>query len=1250
MKRCNRKSIIITNIGKFFCTFWWLLIGDIKKIVDKLKLNVIDTNEFGYVGLGPTDDAENVSEYLRAIEWAINDKNVTNIAITGPYGAGKSSTINTFLRKHPSIKHINISLAAFRKNGKDKIDTNGEDFEKLLEEGILKQLFYKVHYSKIPQSRYRKLHKVSFGISLMRVLLTMALFISFTFLFAPAKIEEVVSAYSGTMSSLLGWNELEQIAFAAGFGLIIIIILTSLFRWINSKWKSIEINVADKAVIKADEVGEALSLNKNMDEILYFFEETDYSLVVIEDLDRFDTPEVYRKLREINKIINDYDAVQRRIVFIYALKDDIFHNEDRTKFFDFIIPVVPYIDATNSGEYLKQRLDEIKSTGMEFDITDEYIMNVAPFISDMRVLNSICNEFIVFKKTIKDSQDLGKLQDVQMLSIMIFKNMYPEEFALLQGTDGIVKKAYADRNDFIKTASADLQKEILDAEEERRKSDSQEMLYAEDVKLAFIQKLVGERGVFTKIQGTKGNFTRSDILKGGFSLTQIGVGAATVYYRQPNYYGGESSDTINEIEKVTCSDGVTYFEKCDRAIARDKKRRKQIAQDLLDKQRQLYELRSKPMKMLIKEYGVDEVLGDDVRKNMLLVFMLRHGYIDDTYQMYINYFLPGSITADELNFIINIRNYAGATDWNYRIIHPRNVISRLFDYELEQQKECLNFDLAVFFYGDDKKSEKKTGFTKQLAKDDEDSRRFIKEYYVRAKNRAEYIRCIAKEKPRFWFDICSDESLGYQDKLTYLKDIFMYLGAGDIILQDTAANEVDTEYSICSFIVESDEVLEQLQDAGTEKIVTVLTQIKTKFKNINIQTVDAEIIKGVFANELFEISFIMLQKYADFIAGEDVESFESNIFTHILEHGDTQVIEYLDRNIVELIEKVILPTEANTGEDIETIYRCIELLDYEESLSIQIIQKMKAIMSNLKEWHGTIIDHRINVKNIVDVFLSENKMVASVENLDTYKSLYSFSSELCGFIDENIESLLLDDSLDDAHVKEILKKDINDETIEKILQNYRMDTFSENLNNYRDNVVQAMIRLKYFKYTKNRYNEILSAFSSMLPLFAECYWDEFEPDIPSIMFDLEIIDRFMKSNLEDKKKLIFLNRVAASKMTDAMHSFVKGTNISIPKMYLQATWDNLKEKDRPEFFVKHCNEFTINEIQDMFAQMPKEYHALKQKDRWHEALLEKNTINELLCKKLLAKDYISSYDIKKVKGILSAGGAEKFVVRVRAQK
>lgn len=1249
MKKEKQKKLIFANIYRFFHKFLDAIKNGIICVNDKLKLNVNDTDGYGYKNLGPTDNAENVSEYMRALEWALNENNITNIAVAGPFGAGKSSVINTFLKKHPSIKHINISLATFRKNDQERIEGNKAGFEKELEEGILKQLFYKVHYSKIPQSRYRKLHKVSFWTSFIRVIFTIAIIISFVILFLPAKLSELTKVYSETMIDLFGWNELYQILFASVFGTIIIFIMTILFRWINTKWKSVEINVADKAVIKADEKGEALSLNKNMDEILYFFEETNYTLVVIEDLDRFDTPEVYTSLRGINKIINDYDAIQRRIVFVYALKDDIFHNEDRTKFFDFIIPVVPYIDATNSGEYLKKRLEALKNTGLQFDISNDYIMNVAPFISDMRVLNNICNEFIVFKRTIKDSQELIKLQDEQMLSIMIFKNIYPEEFAKLQESDGIIKQAYSDRSDFIKSISTELQEEIESAEKDKKRADSREMLCAEDVKLAFIMKLVGDKGIFTKIQGTKGTFTKNEILKGDFAFSQIGNGTATVYYQKINSFG-ESTYTINDIENIRCSDGTTYFDKCDRAIARDKNRRKQIAQNLINKQSELYSLRSKTMKTLIKEYGANKVLGEEVAKNKLLVFMLRHGYIDDTYQMYINYFLPGSITADELNFIINVRNYVGKTDWDYRIIHPHNVVSRLFDYELEQQKECLNFDLADYFYNDDKKSDKKNGFTKQLAKNDEDSRRFIKEYYVHVKNKAEYIRNIAQYKPLFWFDICSDESLGYQDKVLYLKDIFMYLKPEDIVLQDTAANDADPAYSICTFIVESDQVIDILQEAGADKIVTVLTQIDAKLRNINLDTVDSEIVKGVYANELFEISLHMLQKYADFRAGEPVTGFSKNIYTYILEQEDAFVIGYLERNLSEFVSGVILATEDNTNEDIDTVFRCIQLLSYDEDLSIQLIQKMDVVMEDLKEWFSSITDQRKDVRKIVDAFLIGNKMAATIDNLDTYKAKYLFSTELCGFVDKNIDALLSDENIDDAHVKEFLKKDIQDETIEKILQNYEMESFSENLNNYCDNVVQTMILLRYFKYTRSRYNEILSSFSDMLPLFAEYYWDEFETEIPRIAFDLAIIDRFIESDLDDEKKVVFLNRAEASQMTDAMYAFVCKTNICIPKKYLQATWNKLEVNDRPAFMVKYFSEFSIGEIQNMFAQMSNEYHALKQEDGWHEALLDKNAINESLCKKLLEANYISSYGIKKEKNILFTGDVEKYVARVKAKR
>lgn len=92
--------------------------------------------------------------YLNALDWALRNPDVKNIALSGPYGSGKSSVIQSYMQKHPSVKALNISLATFDVE-------NCRDDENILEEGILKQLFYKVDARKIPQSRYRKLRKIS---------------------------------------------------------------------------------------------------------------------------------------------------------------------------------------------------------------------------------------------------------------------------------------------------------------------------------------------------------------------------------------------------------------------------------------------------------------------------------------------------------------------------------------------------------------------------------------------------------------------------------------------------------------------------------------------------------------------------------------------------------------------------------------------------------------------------------------------------------------------------------------------------------------------------------------------------------------------------------------------------------------------------------------------------------------------------------------------------------------------------------
>ena len=131
--------------------------------------------ESGYRDLTPESDTKNSEEYIRALHWAIKNKDVKNIALSGPYGSGKSSVIKTYLKKYPKTKYLSISLAAFSTPTKS---VNGEDDktilladdwtlddvdENVIEEGILKQLFYRVDVGKIPKVDIERLRSYPIG-------------------------------------------------------------------------------------------------------------------------------------------------------------------------------------------------------------------------------------------------------------------------------------------------------------------------------------------------------------------------------------------------------------------------------------------------------------------------------------------------------------------------------------------------------------------------------------------------------------------------------------------------------------------------------------------------------------------------------------------------------------------------------------------------------------------------------------------------------------------------------------------------------------------------------------------------------------------------------------------------------------------------------------------------------------------------------------------------------------------------------
>lgn len=415
----------------------------LRNVFTKKDDSVIPTD---FSDLAPLDSIDNTSEYLNALDWALKNRRIRNVALCGPYGAGKSSIINSYLKSHADAqqKSLRISMATFIESKTEGSDSSHSVALKPdeIETGILKQLFYKVPHTKIPQSRYRKLHKGGKLIAWRNLVLISIFLLLLGFIFAPDHVINVINILYETWPFSTPPAKVAIVAFAILFTGVLGSIAWCFYPAF-SRMKISSISISAKANVEGDEESKESIFNKNMDEIVYFFEETRYRYVFFEDLDRLNDAAIFVRLRELNTLLNNDDEIKDPVVFIYAVRDDIFSNEDRTKFFDFLIPIVPFINSTNSGEELSKRLEASKKKEFLYNISSSFIDDVSPFISDMRILKNIYNEFIIYKNTLQAEPNL-ELSDESMMALMVFKNLYPKEFAELQKEQGIVKQAFRD--------------------------------------------------------------------------------------------------------------------------------------------------------------------------------------------------------------------------------------------------------------------------------------------------------------------------------------------------------------------------------------------------------------------------------------------------------------------------------------------------------------------------------------------------------------------------------------------------------------------------------------------------------------------------------------------------------------------------------------------------------------------------------------------------------------------------------------
>ena len=139
----------------------------------ELKDNIKKSKKI--ISLSSTYESSNEEEYDEIIDNCLKEKRVNNdkklqkefkerknrnIAITGEYGCGKTSIINTFFARHNEYKHINVSMGVYSSKedntGKDVYSSKEDNTEKDVYSYILKQILYYVRPYCLPFSKYSR--------------------------------------------------------------------------------------------------------------------------------------------------------------------------------------------------------------------------------------------------------------------------------------------------------------------------------------------------------------------------------------------------------------------------------------------------------------------------------------------------------------------------------------------------------------------------------------------------------------------------------------------------------------------------------------------------------------------------------------------------------------------------------------------------------------------------------------------------------------------------------------------------------------------------------------------------------------------------------------------------------------------------------------------------------------------------------------------------------------------------------------
>nr|WP_326209174.1 hypothetical protein [uncultured Oscillibacter sp.] len=841
------------------------------------------------------NDAIDLHHYQEALDYVFSSGKIRNIALTGSYGSGKSSVIRSYENHHKDDRtFIHISLARFEEQGQSA--ENSVDPTKtvnILEGKIINQLLHQIPEKELSPSYIQPQGKISWKCHLLMVLSFLAFIVSGIYVF---QFQKWVSAVSGLGKSQV--KSLLQITTnpygrLIGIGLLLILLGCGMFYILRTYPLRVffkRVDLKGLVGIELFSAEEDTYFDKYLHRVLQLFDQANADAIIFEDLDRYDVTLIFEKLREISDLAFSREKLGLRkdkkpLRFFYLIRDDVFTASDRSKFFDFIIPVVPYVDASNSCDQLLQRFEEAGFDGL---FTKRFLQDVSLYLGDMRLVSNIVNEYSVYHGRLSGS-GLATKPDRQ-LAMVIYKNLYPGDFDLLQKGRGYVYALFEQKKEQIRKEKALLDVKIYELRLRLKEGERETLTSMDNLNALYFPLPQSE----ITVDGTNvSTLSRAEQVRQILEKSNAVKYASYTKEAYSSRYIKTMTDLDVKSKQAEMEANEEYIRHKRSIEAQGAQLQKEIMEEIQGLRKSQTDMDSKNLRELLLHLEEDE--EDDfwspelppyepenyqakIQKNKnfsLLKYLLRNGYIDENYAAYVSYFYPNSLTAQDRNFLLSITDRA-PLEYAYRLNRPGAVLERLEEADFFR-REARNFDLLSHLL---RTRDPHLHTFLQSGTTDQSAHTFFAEFWRtgRQSTRAfRFIRALCQEHPEWFRTWCESTSILWEGewRLFILDALYFF---------PLAHLSRINEKSWLTERISADSKFLQMDSPNVRRLIPALKALNVQFSRIDYREADISLVREICKENLYVLNLSMLKTAMAVFWNVPATEDESRNYTHILRH------------------------------------------------------------------------------------------------------------------------------------------------------------------------------------------------------------------------------------------------------------------------------------------------------------------------------------------------------------------------------